>query len=359
MKITLLAHTVPRSGVVGISTGISRYISCLSEELVKRGNEVELLLRDDFKPDRPWIKTVFSPKFSWMPYPLFLYLKLRKIQSDVYHSDYVTTGAPLAWGKKNPSVVSMHDAIPFTYKKGELSFADKIRVMWYMKCFRDIQSANAVIVASEFAKGEVLKYTKIPEEKIHAIHYGVDHSMLYPEEKDKSDTVKIGYLGGLDGRKNVELLLESFKKLVERNENVELHIGGTGKNLERFVEMKIPNTYFHGFINPQEIRKFLNTLDVFVFPTLLEGFGMPCLEAMACGLPVIACNVATMPEILDTSGVLVSPNSDDMSNGIENLVRDEKYRKDIANKCHQRSLEFIWEKCADETLKVYNKVIER
>jgi glycosyltransferase involved in cell wall biosynthesis len=352
--ITLIGHTTPFSGVTGISIGISKYIYTLGRELIKLGQNVELFVRDDYKPKEKWIKTIYSPKFSWILYPLFVKRKIGKLDSDIYHADYVTTGAPLIWKKKSPVVVTIHDVIPFTYKK--LGMMDRIRVWWYMRCFKAIEKADAVIVMSNFVKQEALKYTNILEEKIHVTYNGIDFDKFYPRKLKTHKNIRIGYLGGLDGRKNVELLVDCFEELEKTHKDIELHIGGTGKNLERFRKRKIKNAFFHGFIPDERVNEFYNSLDIFVFPSLQEGFGFMPLEAMACGIPVIACNRSSMPEVVGDAGILVEPNKKDMIEEITKLIKDENLRKKLGRKGLKRAKQFTWENCARNTLKIYEEI---
>lgn len=357
MKVTFVGHTIPQSGVVGVSAGISRYIYYLGDAVRRHGNDVELLIRDDLKPKESWIKTVRAPKFGWMPYPFFLYRRIKNIESDIFHADYVHTGAPLIWAKKRPTVVSVHDVLPFSYDRKDLTAMDKVRVAWYMMNFKTISKADAVILASEVAKNEAIEKTRIPEENIHAIHYGVDTNMLKPSKKEKSDILRIGYLGGLDGRKNVGLLVEAFGKIADRYSNVELHLGGTGRNFEKFKSMKVPRMVMHGPIKYEDTPKFLNSLDVFVFPTLGEGFGLPVCEAMACGIPVVASNVTTMPEIVGDSGILSEPDVDSMVDALSKIIENSRLRKELAKKSFEKSKMFTWEAAAEKTIKVYKSVI--
>lgn len=358
MKILLIGHTTPMSGVRGMGGGISRYIYHLGKTLVNLGQDVELLIRNDYKPKEPWIKTIYSPKFTWFLYPLFVGMAIKNKKSDIYHSDFVTTGVPLIKKNKRPAVVTIHGVEPFSYNKRDMRKMDKIRLWWYMRSFKEIEKADAIIVMSEFVKREALNVTNIPEEKIYVTYNGLDFKKFFPIKKEKTEKIKIGYLGGLDGRKNVILLVEAFKKLAKERDDIELHVGGAGRNLKIFRSMKIKNAYFYGKIPEQKINEFYNSLDIFVFPSLSEGFGLPPLEAMACGVPVIACNRSSMPEVIGDAGILAEPSEKEMKSGITRLIEDEYLRKKLGKKSLERAKQFTWEKCAKNTLKVYEEVLK-
>ncbi len=352
MKVTMLAHTVPQSGVAGISMGISTFMYNIALELLKKKQDVELFIRNDYLPAEKWITTVRSPKFSWFVYPFFLGRRIAGADADVFHADYVTTGAPLISRNKRPSVVSLHDVIPFTYGP-DISAMDRIRVMWYMRNLKKIEAADAITVLSEHAKKEAITCTSIPRDKLHVVYAGVDLDRHFPLRKEPHKKLRIGYFGGLDGRKNVGLLVESFRRIVESRNDVELHVGGGGKNLEPFREMGMKNAVFHGRIDEHRKNEFLNSLDIFVFPSLIEGFGLPPLEAMACGVPVVVSNSSSLPEVVGDAGILVQPTVDRMTKGITTLLDDASLRKRLARRGLEQAKRFTWEKCAAQMRGVY------
>lgn len=356
MKVAMVGYTIPQANIAGTSRGIARYTYYTASELVKMGHDVTLFIRNDLKPPEPWIKTIRAPKFGWIPYPLFVYNKIRGVKSDVFHADYVHTGAPLIWARKRPAVVAIHDVLPFSYKKEDLTAMDKVRVALYMRNFKTISKADAIILASEYAREEAIEKTKIPEEKLHAVHYGIDTDMLKPMGRQDTGKVRIGYIGGLDARKNVSLLVECFKRISHGRKDVELHLAGTGRNFEKFKEMNVPNMFLHGEVRYEDVPAFLNSLDVFVFPTLGEGFGLPVCEAMACGVPVVASNVTTMPELVGDAGLLAKPDIGEMTEAIERLVGSRQLRDRLGKKGVERVKEFTWRKAAEKTVEIYEEV---
>lgn len=358
MKIFLVGYTIPNSGVRGMGLGISRYIYYLGKELIKMGHEVELVVRDDFKPKESWIKTAHAPKFGWYPYPFYLRRQLKNKQADVFNSDYVVTGAPLAWLNKKPLVVAVHDALPFQYDRRELNIKDKVFVRFFKMCFNSVKKkADAIVMRSENAREEILKCTDLDEDRVFVVNGGIDPDFFYPTKKKPHDKIRIGYKGGLDGRKNAKLLVEVFRRMVKERSDIELHVAGAGANLEKFRSMNVPNAKFYGYIPIGKENEFLNSLDIFVYPTLGEGLGLPPLEAMACGVPVLASNTTSMPEIVGGAGIMTEPTSDAFYKELWNLVENASLRKKVAARCLKRARTMTWERAAKDSLEIYEAIV--
>lgn len=359
LKIILAGHTAPSSGARGMGMGIARYIYALAREFVAMGHDVKLFVRAEpgFKPKESWIIPVRAPRFTWMAWPFFLARRLKKEDADLFLSDYITTGYALMKAGKRPVVVAAHDVMPFAYDLTKMKASDRARVWWYKRCFEKILEADRVIVMSEYSKSEALKRTALGEEKLRVVYNGVDHAKFYPGRKSKGGNLKIGYVGGLDGRKNVGLLIKSYAALKAKYPQLELHIGGTGKNLERFKQLNLPGAHFYGFVPERKLRAFYNSLDIFVFPSLEEGFGFMPLEAMACGVPVVAVRRASMPETIGGVGILVEPEKEDMVRAIAALAEDSKLREKLSKAGLRRTKKFTWVACASNTLKVCKEVI--
>lgn len=355
MKITLVGLTVPNSGFTGIR-GMDSYIYQLGKYYLQAGNEVELLVRGGFRPSEPWIKPVYAPKFSWMAYPFFLVPRLLRSKSDVYHSDYVTTGVSLMWAKRRPSVVSLHDVILFSHPNESNTNSGNIKSWWYFKCFDSIKKADAVIVMSQNSKKEAIEYTDLEKERIHVVYNGIDHDKFFPLRRKPHKKLRIGYLGGLDGRKNVGLLVDAFKELRKVYDDIEFHVGGKGKNLEKFRQMNIKGAFFHGFIPDDRVNDFYNSLDIFVFPSLAEGFGNMVVEAMAAGTPVVSSNRTSLPEVVGDAGLLVEPEVESMTKAIAKFVNSERLRKRFSALGLERAKKFTLESCAKNTFNVYESV---
>jgi glycosyltransferase involved in cell wall biosynthesis len=140
-----------------------------------------------------------------------------------------------------------------------------------------------------------------------------------------------------------------------------LVIGGTGPllgELRQLAEqLELKDVEFRGFVPEEGLNEFYNELDIFAFPSDYEGFGLPLLEAMACRVPVVATRLSCHPEIVGDAGVLVEPDPQSLANGVMRLVADPGLRRDVAERGYIRSERFTWERCAEETLAVYHKVM--
>lgn len=361
MDIALVAYAVPQSRQIAIK-GMDSYVYNLGKEFRRLGHKVQLYVRAPVAAAGPWIVPVATPTFSWLAYPHFLTGRLSPVQADVYHAEYVGAGSALVHAKKRPCVVSIHDVIPFSDRAEGVkpgSFSSRIGQWMYFRWFQTMSKADALIMMSQHAKKEAILLTGIPPEKLHVVYNGVDCERFYPlKKKRKSEKIHIGYLGGLDGRKNVGLLVDAFRELQNQYEHIELHVGGTGRNLDVFRSMKIPHSFFHGFIPDDRLNEFYNSLDIFVLPSLKEGFGNMALEAMAAGVPVVATKRTSLPEVVGDAGLLAEPTVAAMAEKITRLIDNENLRKKLSRAGRERALTMTWQVCAKNTAKVYEQVLD-
>jgi glycosyltransferase involved in cell wall biosynthesis len=356
VKILLVGDEYPPRS----SRGLAKYIYMLAKEYRKLGHEVELVIRRERGVGEEWISQVYSPALgrgTWKVYPFFAVPKLLKEEADVFHSNYVNTGVPLIISGKKPSIVSIHDVNPLVFPE----WNHPLSVAYYKFCFKFAERADALVVVSNYSKKEVLEYTEIPEEKIHVVYNGVDHEIFYPQEKREKPKFVFSCLSGLGRWKNVGTLIKAFHELHRDHDDVELRIGGTGVmegELKRLVQqLGVKDVIFEGFVPEEKINEFYNRSDCFVFPSLYEGFGLPILEAMACGVPVISSKAASLPEVGGGAAVYFDPNNvEELAGMMESLLADEGLRMDLANKGIDRSRQFSWGKTAEKTLEIYEQV---
>lgn len=232
--------------------------------------------------------------------------------------------------------------------------------------------ADAVLTVSLYSKDDICERYGIPAERVHAIP--VSHDPAYRPVVDGDRLVAtrkrhslperfVLFVSRLDPRKNLTGLLEAMSRLGPHYGDVGLVVVGK-KGLgylaavERMRELGLePRVHFTGYVPIEEIVDLYNLADVFVYPSFFEGFGMPPLEAMACGAPVVASNVTSIPEVVGDAGLLIDPgDSDAVADAIRRVLDDEELAAELRAKGLARAAEFSWERTARETYRVYRAV---
>jgi glycosyltransferase involved in cell wall biosynthesis len=237
--------------------------------------------------------------------------------------------------------------------------------------FRHIRNKfDLMITVSNSAKCDIVRKFSITEKKIRVIYHGI--SEKFRPLKDEGDIGRvlekykiarpfILNVGGYNPVKNVVRLIKAFHKLkTKRKSKQKLVIAATqSEGIQKIINsLGLQNeVILTGLIDNNELPQLYNAADIFVFPSLHETFGMPILEAMSCGCPVITSNVSSMPEIAGDSAVLVNPyNIVEIEKAMYQVLTNEGLKKNMRKKGLERAKQFSWRKCAEEHLKVYQEV---
>jgi glycosyltransferase involved in cell wall biosynthesis len=289
---------------------------------------------------------------------------------DLLHSPYWSNPLWAPW----PTVVTVHDVIQFVLP--EYAWR-KISRVYFGIVSRGARRADAIITVSECSKRDIVKLLGLPPQRIHVIGNAVD-ATLHPvrdawllasvRERYGIGARFVLYFGGFDLRKNVPRLIEAYGRLpaVLRKE-YQLVISGRYQHLghplypdprETVQRLGLEGqVIFTGQIREQDKAPLFSAATVFAFPSLYEGFGIPVLEAMACGTPVVTSNLSALPEVAGDAGLLVDPyNTDAISAGIHTLLEEQPLREELARRGLERAGLFTWQQVADQTLKVYRLV---
>lgn len=234
-----------------------------------------------------------------------------------------------------------------------------------------LKRAARIIVDSENTKKDLISLLSVSEEKIRVIPAGVDESFSPTIEPDKVAKAKhkygitgdyILYVGTLEPRKNIGRLVEAYSRLESRRDLRLVIAGGKGwlydELFKKVEELKIDESVsFLGYIPRKDLPALYSGAELFVYPSIYEGFGLPVLEAMACGTPVITSNVSSLPEVAGDAALLIDPNNvEELASAIEKLLSDSELRSELMNKGLERAKLFSWERTARETLAVYQEV---
>lgn len=362
--------------IIGGGAGLQRYAQQLIEGLAKFGHENEYVLflnekvynsfsikQDNFKNIK--VRTPPRTRFVFGQ----IYLPFRSIfeNLDLLHSP--VSASPYFTSKK--SVVTVLDLTFLLYPE---TMTKRSRFYWDFFMRLSIKKAWRIITMSESTKGDLINYFGVPDKKIRVIHISLIEDLSRSKlAKSHIERVKkkyglperyILYLGTLEPRKNIKRLVQAFYK-VKKKGDIEYKLIIAGKKGWLFSDIfQVVNdldlrddVIFTGFIPDKDLPGIYSGAALFVFPSLYEGFGLPPLEAMACGTPVITSNVSSLPEVVGNAAILIDPyNIEELADAIYRVLSDANLRSEMINKGLSQVKKFSWERCARETLRVYEEV---
>ncbi len=291
---------------------------------------------------------------------------IRKSGVDLLHSMHYTRPVKLPCA----SVVTFHDMTFFLYP--ELHTRAK-RLFFPLAIRASARQADALTAVSESTRQDAIRVLGISPEKITATQLGVDPTFrpindaaIKGKIAEKYDLPErfILYVGLLEPRKNLPMLIRAYKRLIDGGENFKLVLVGRYGWMHEELLRQINNldleemVHFTGYVSQEDLPLVYNLSSLFVYPTLYEGFGLPALEAMACGVPVITTDVSSLPEIVGEAGILVPVNNVEALYGaMIAVLGDEDLRRKMINKGIQRAAKFTWEQTAILTFQVYQQVM--
>jgi len=320
-----------------------------------------LLFEDVFKNYK---KVIIKEKFTLWWDQIQLKNAIKKNNIDVFFSPYYKI--PLL--TKTKTILSIFDV---TYLLIE-PYNTYIRSKLYLKNFIKLASKKAqkIITCSNYTKNDLLKILNLPKEKIEVAYLGVSSKFKIIHEKNKIELVKkkygidnkyILYVGNLKPHKNVERLIEAYNLLPEtiKQEYNLVLAGGQSKRLtkgnKQFGPIDLQSIIFVGHILDEDLPALYSGAELFVFPSLYEGFGLPPLEAMACGCPAVSSHTSSMPEILGDAALFFNPyDVEEMSLVLRQMLEDENLRSRFRQKGLERARLFTFEKMTNRILDVFD-----
>ena len=349
--------------------GSSEFCFQLLSELSKidKNNEYFVYLPKKPSSDMPpetekWHYVVFSSKL-WTLLGLSKKLFNDRNKIDVFFSP--THYSPFYVPK--PSAISILDV---SYRHFPKLF--KKRDLYQLKIWGrySIKKAKKIITISKFSKNDIIKAYNVSEKKVAVVYPGIRQvsSIEYPvlsmnrlREKYGIKEDYILFVGTLQPRKNVEKLIEAFS--VVKNKNLQLVVVGKKGWMYEDI-LSAPEKYgvservkFLENVSDEDLPSFYKEAICFILPSLYEGFGLPILEAMKYGCPVITSNVSSLPEAGGDAAVYFNPEStEEIAEKIEKVISSEKLREEMIKKGYEQIKKFSWEKTAKETLKVLEEL---
>lgn len=375
MRIGYLTYGLDRN-----PTGIGRYAVQLLRALVTIESSIEIVVLATEREDNHGLKSLCE--YHTLPgcrsLPLLMTLgnlalpqTVRRYGLNAIHDPNGV--APFLGPSRGVSrIVTIHDA--FTYVcTDKQNWLDNFR--YHSQLPTAGRRADVVITVSESSRRDLIRYLNLLPARLVVVPEGVDPRFRPVTDGTERRVVRdrygiegryLLYVGGLNARKNVSGLLEAFAMVREHHPDVTLVIGGkrqwqTTEMDQTFRRLNLNDTvHFTGYVDDADLPGLYSAAEAFVFPSLYEGFGLPPLEAMACGTPVITSNVSSLPEVVGDAAITVDPNDvANIARGIDRLLTDEVLRSELRQRGFARVARFTWEHAARKTLAVYESVLSR
>lgn len=373
MKITFVTYIYPYPDR-GYNPGVERVIQELARELSSQGHEVHVITTyrnggemeydqdegvhlhrvSDSRRYLNRVGSLFSFDLLSLNYSIRSYSELLE-SSDVIHAF-----TPIVWKSFSTPLVAHYHHWDDVSTPKEYLYLPTSHQLW-LQCY-DI--ADQVITVSNYSANDISK-RGVDKDKISIVPNGVDLKTYYPgpssKEFDQWDTVLL-YVGPLMERKGLKYLIRAMPDILNKHPNTGLLLVGSGERgplvqLAENIGVK-ENIQFEGFVSEGELPEYYRSADVFVLPSLLEGFGMVLVEAMASGVPVVASNATSLPEVVGQAGITVpKKESDSLYEAITELLDDSSMRRSLANQAEKRVQEnFTWERAANQAFKIYSSL---
>src|SRR5436190_2974024 len=269
------------------------------------------------------------------------------------------------------SVVTIHDCIHLMfpqYLPNRLAYVYAKGSMWTAS-----KKANRILTVSEASRRDILRFFDVSPDKVSVIHNAIDERFLTPANAERMELVKqryqldhpfVLYVGNIKPHKNIERLIDAFGRARSQcPEDLKLII--IGDEISKYPALRQSvhkhkldkHVRFLGFQPMETLAAFYRLARAFVFPSLYEGFGLPPLEAMACGAPVVTSNVSSLPEVAGGAALLVDPyDEDSIANGIIQAVTDEPLRTSLITRGQERARSFSWPQSVRKIHEIYMDV---
>jgi len=362
-----MTHIAIDARIINSSTGryVERLVTYLQD--VDTENEYSILVptkdKDFWKPRNAnfTVRTVDFDNYSFAEQIGFKkYLK--KLNADLVH--FCMPQQPIGYtGKK---VTTFHDlTLLNTYNsdKNWLIFHAKQKVGKYV--FKKVVENNAQLIAiSEFTKKALIDFAPLAEDKTTLIYEASDVSQIAPKKYDVPFKKYILYVGQQSDYKNIKRLGDAHQILLAKYPDLGLVLVGKKNASARtneayFNERDYQNIHFTDFVEDAQLSWLYTHAQAYIFPSLMEGFGLPGLEAMGYGTPVVSSNATCLPEVYGPAAHYFNPiDTSDMAEAIDQVLSDDKIRTRLSKAGYKQIKKYSWKKMAKETHAVYMKVLK-
>lgn len=298
---------------------------------------------------------------------------LKKLKPDILHLPFVFDVYHLSIPINIKTVITIYDVIPLIFPKEY--FQNKKAEDWYRKRFEEVKKASKIITISNSSKKDIVKMLNIDPEKVKVIYGAVDDGFKRIEGGEVLKTLQkygitkpyILTVSTHSFHKNTPRIFVAFKEYINSQKNGNLNLVVVCKLIpqeekdwrEQIKKLGIENKVtLTNFVSQGDLPAIYSGSEAFIFPSLYEGLGLPVLEAMACGTPVITSGVSSLPEAGGESAFYVNPQSaEDIKKALVKVLGDRKLRSEMIKKGFAQVKKFSWARAAGETLKVYQDLL--
>jgi len=371
---------IEASSLYGQQSGVGRYNETLFNELVKIRSEDQFVFFNFQRPNSVVkfnianSKNIKTKHIRWFPGRVFSFLMRRGLSLPmelfgIRGADVVVFPNFISWAsitqQKRISIV--HDVAFLKYP----NFVEK-KNLKYLKTqlLKSIRRSSKVIAVSDFTKSEVIKKFHIEDGLVDVVYTSADRSFFYKRPKNEIARILLKhnlppkyllFVGNVEPRKNIVNLLKAYAESFEKYQIPLVVVGAKGwrdsdiKDLASTIIEQGKPIYFTGFVEDNDLPALYSGAEIFLFPSLYEGFGIPVLEAMLCECPVIASNVSSLPEITNGAALLVNPkDASSIRLGIESFLKNENLKKKYSKNGLARARSFS----AFDNAKKFSKIID-
>jgi glycosyltransferase involved in cell wall biosynthesis len=371
----LIGIDVRRADAFGVGT----YIKSLLRAFARRAPKHEFLLiggerQEEALGELPdsFRFIVYDKDFAGVESHLRLQFLVRPLGLDVFHVPH----RAVPYFMPGPYVATVHDLDKILFRQ---AYGSNLRAEVLFHVLRHgLRRASRIIAVSQATKRDLISMLGIQPAQIEVIHNAIDveftkgepdQNRLLTLERYQVDYPFLLYVGNIQPQKNLPRLVEAFAvvqaELEQHPRFRELRLIIIGNELAAHPDLRRSvirsrvqqRVRFLGFVPTETLRVFYSSAEAFVFPSLYEGFGLPPLEAMAQGTPVVTSNVSSLPEVVGDAAVLVNPeNVFDIARGIRQALLDEELRRILIARGREQAARFSWDRAAERVLGIYEEV---
>jgi glycosyltransferase involved in cell wall biosynthesis len=369
---TVTVQTKP----VGWVDGTSRYADALSDALATVGWRVDV--RRAAPPWPGWLTSLarrggFDLAAFWASYPLLPV----PTRGSLLH----VTGQSLATGialarPRQPVAVTVHDILPHTLRHDPAlnTLRHPVDRAFYRLALRGVGRADLVFADSRYTADELSRAGVAGDERIAVVPLGVDHELFRPVAPSAAvagryrlDAAEryVVYVGSEDPRKNLRALVSAIARLAPRHPNLRLlKVGPAHHEGERAALMRLAHDLgigehvrFLGHVPNADLPELYSASAACVMPSLYEGFGLPVLEAMACGAPVVCSSRTSLPEVAGDAALIVEPTAEGIVDGLERVLASDELAGTLRERGLARAATFTWRRTAELTIRGYERLL--